>query len=223
MKWLTALAGLAVALWCGSFLMGPRVNMEESVSSVPLPPISESEIAQNVVLPQTNLAVAKGAEEQVGKTLIYDPAYVRLPYPGGDIPLERGVCADVIIRALRTQQIDLQQQVHEDMQAHFSSYPQNWKLSRPDANIDHRRVLNLETWFARQDKALPVTNRHHDYRPGDIVSWRLSNGLAHIGIVADRYASNGTPLIIHNIGAGAQIENVLFNWRIIGHYRFFSD
>ncbi len=119
---------------------------------------------------QTNAAIAQSAGTQIGKTLFYDAAYVRLDYPNGDLPLERGVCADVVIRALRSQQVDLQKRVHEDMQAHFSAYPNNWKLKRPDSNIDHRRVPNLETWFQRQNKALPVTDKYSDYQPGDIVS-----------------------------------------------------
>ncbi|WP_437441278.1 DUF1287 domain-containing protein [Salmonella enterica] len=120
---------------------------------------------------QTNAAIAQSAGTQIGKTLFYDAAYVRLDYPNGDLPLERGVCADVVIRALRSQQVDLQKRVHEDMQAHFSAYPNNWKLKRPDSNIDHRRVPNLETWFQRHNKALPVTDKYSDYQPGDIVSW----------------------------------------------------
>lgn len=168
-----------------------------------------------------NLAVASSAKQQVGKTLFYDPAYSRISYPGGDVALERGVCADVVIRALRSQQVDLQQLVHDDMKAHFSAYPQKWKLTRPDTNIDHRRVFNLETWFARHHKSQPVSDSLADYLPGDIVSWRLDNGLAHIGIVADERAWDGTPLVVHNIGSGAQLENVLFSWRIVGHYRYF--
>ncbi|MBF3355665.1 DUF1287 domain-containing protein, partial [Leptospira borgpetersenii serovar Hardjo-bovis] len=140
----------------------------------------------------------------------------------GDLPLERGVCADVVIRALRSQQVDLQKRVHEDMQAHFSAYPNNWKLKRPDSTIDHRRVPNLETWFQRQNKALPVTDKYSDYQPGDIVSWRLDNGLAHIGVVSLNVTPEGVPLVVHNIGAGAQEEDVLFNWKVTGHFRYFS-
>ncbi|EHN7704347.1 DUF1287 domain-containing protein [Salmonella enterica] len=171
---------------------------------------------------QTNAAIAQSAGTQIGKTLFYDAAYVRLDYPNGDLPLERGVCADVVIRALRSQQVDLQKRVHEDMQAHFSAYPNNWKLKRPDSNIDHRRVPNLETWFQRHNKALPVTDKYSDYQPGDIVSWRLDNGLAHIGVVSLNVTPEGVPLVVHNIGAGAQEEDVLFNWKVTGHFRYFS-
>ncbi|PDV62512.1 DUF1287 domain-containing protein, partial [Escherichia coli] len=169
----------------------------------------------------TNLAIADGARQQIGSTLFYDPAYVQLTYPGGDVPQERGVCSDVVIRALRSQKVDLQKLVHEDMAKNFAEYPQKWQLKRPDSNIDHRRVPNLETWFTRHDKTRPISKNPSDYQAGDIVSWRLDNGLAHIGVVSDGFARDGTPLVIHNIGAGAQEEDVLFSWRMVGHYRYF--
>ncbi|KDU67762.1 Uncharacterized protein conserved in bacteria [Escherichia coli] len=127
----------------------------------------------------------------------------------------------MVIRALRSQKVDLQKLVHEDMAKNFAEYPQKWKLKRPDSNIDHRRVPNLETWFSRHDKTRPTSKNPSDYQAGDIVSWRLDNGLAHIGVVSDGFARDGTPLVIHNIGAGAQEEDVLFNWRMVGHYRYF--
>ncbi len=144
-----------------------------------------------------------------------------LPILGGDVPQERGVCSDVVIRALRSQKVDLQKLVHEDMAKNFADYPQKWKLKRPDSNIDHRRVPNLETWFTRHDKTRPTSKNPSDYQAGDIVSRRLDNGLAHIGVVSDGFARDGTPLVIHNIGAGAQEEDVLFSWRMVGHYRYF--
>lgn len=159
------------------------------------------------------------ARKQVGVTLIYDPAYVRLPYPGGDVPQERGVCTDVVIRALRPQGLDLQKAVHEDMRAHFSLYPKKWGLRAPDRNIDHRRVPNLQTWFARQGWSLRPTREASSYRPGDLVTWMLPGNLPHIGIVSDRKSSTGTPLIIHNIGRGTREENILFDYPITGHYR----
>lgn len=166
--------------------------------------------------------VAHAARQQIGVTVNYDPAYVRLAYPGGDVPIERGVCSDVIVRAFRATHIDLQRLVHEDMQSHFSAYPKNWGLSKPDSNIDHRRVPNLERFFQRQGKSLVLSTRVSDYLPGDVISWRLDNGLAHIGIVSDRWASDGSkrPLVIHNIGSGARQEDVLFAWRQVGHYRW---
>ena len=165
------------------------------------------------------------ADAQTRTTVLYDPAYVSLAYPGGDVPPERGVCCDVVVRALRGAGVDLQKLVHEDMQAHFGSYPKIWGLARPDANIDHRRVPNLETFFRRQGRALPVTAIPSDYLPGDIVSWRLPNGLAHIGLVVAPQASADPArhLCVHNIGAGARVEDVLFAFKITGHFRYFAD
>ncbi|WP_322091092.1 DUF1287 domain-containing protein [Limnobaculum xujianqingii] len=171
---------------------------------------------------QTNQALALSAEDQIGKTRYYDPAYVSLKYPGGDVDIERGVCSDVVIRALRQQGADLQQLVHQDMKGNFSSYPRNWGLKKPDTNIDHRRVPNLETYFKRHKMEQPVSLNARDYLPGDIVSWRLDNGLPHIGIVTDRYTREGRPLIVHNIGSGARAEDILFLWKINGHYRYFN-
>lgn len=159
------------------------------------------------------------ARQQVGVTLSYDPAYRRLSYPGGDVPMATGVCTDVVIRALRQQGLDLQEAVHRDMRGNFSVYPKNWGLSRPDSNIDHRRVPNLMTWFTRQGWSLPVKQDAAAYRPGDIVTWDLGRGLTHIGIVSDRQAPTATPLVLHNIGRGTQEEDILFAYRITGHYR----
>lgn len=180
-----------------------------------------SGIQNRTAQPETSLDIAlvTAARKQIGVTLTYDPAYVRLPYPGGDVPASRGVCTDVVIRAFRTQRIDLQQRVHEDMRTHFAKYPQKWGLRGPDSNIDHRRVPNLQTWFARQGWSLPVTSRAGDYRVGDLVTWMLPGNLPHIGIVSDRRSLSGTPLIIHNIGHGAREDDVLFDYPITGHYR----
>lgn len=164
-------------------------------------------------------ALVTTAREQVGVTLSYDPAYRRLGYPNGDVPLNTGVCTDVVIRALREQGLDLQQAVHQDMRANFSLYPKNWGLSRPDSNIDHRRVPNLMTWFKRQGWSLPLGQDAERYRPGDIVTWDLGGGLTHIGIISDRQAGSGVPLVLHNIGRGTQEEDILFSFKITGHYR----
>ena len=165
-------------------------------------------------------ALAITARRQIGVTLSYDPAYTRISYPGGDVPESRGVCTDVVIRALRIHGIDLQRRVHEDMRAHFQKYPQKWGLRGPDRNIDHRRVPNLQTWFTREGWSVPVGNRAEDYRAGDLVTWMLPGNLPHIGIVSDRKTMvKGTPLIIHNIGRGAREEDILFDHRITGHYR----
>ena len=171
---------------------------------------------------QDAATVVTSARAQVGVTIHYDPAYARILYPMGDVPMERGVCADVLIRGFRAAGVDLQQILHEDMRAHFSAYPRSWGLRTPDSNIDHRRVPNLETFFRRKDFALPVSALAHDYHAGDVVSWRLPNGLAHIGLVSDRLVSDGSkcPLVIHNIGAGTQEEDVLFAWKVVGHFRW---
>lgn len=165
------------------------------------------------------LRLVQAARAQVGVTLGYDGSYRRLDYPGGDVPMETGVCTDVVVRAFRALGFDLQVAVHEDMRAHFARYPQSWGLRRPDRNIDHRRVPNLETWLRRQGAALGASEDPADYQPGDIVSWRLPGDLPHIGIVSDRHI-DGRPLILHNIGAGTHEEDVLFAYRIEGHFRW---
>lgn len=163
--------------------------------------------------------ILAAARSQIGVTLAYDPAYVSLKYPGGDVPLKTGVCSDVVIRALRTVGLDLQRAVHEDMSAHFSLYPQKWGLKKPDRNIDHRRVPNLMTYLQRKHVHMGEKLRiAGTYTPGDIVAWDLGNGQLHIGIVSDKKIRD-VPLIIHNIGAGAQEEDLLFKYRVIGHYR----
>lgn len=168
------------------------------------------------------VAAARGRLKSI---VIYDGRYMRLDYPNGDVPATMGVCTDVIIRSLRkAYALDLQQLVHEDMKANFSAYPTNWGLTRPDRSIDHRRVPNLETYFTRAGEALPITANPSDYKPGDIVSWRLDSnsghgGLPHIGIVSERLSRSGTPLIIHNIGGGVEESDMLFDHRITGHFR----
>ncbi|HKP86626.1 MAG TPA: DUF1287 domain-containing protein [Blastocatellia bacterium] len=166
--------------------------------------------------------VVENAIEQTRYTVTYDPSYVKLDYPGGDLPIEKGVCADVIVRAFRKGGTDLQREIHEDMARDFSAYPNKWGLSRPDSNIDHRRVPNLMTYFNRKRKAVQVTRDPKDYLPGDVVAWDLGNGLLHIGIVVNRRLPEGEKYyVVHNIGAGAKMEDVLFAWPIIGHYRYF--
>ena len=163
-----------------------------------------------------------GAIAQAGVTTGYDPAYVALDYPGGDVPETTGVCSDVLVRAFRKAGIDLQKEVHEDMKAARSEYSKKWGANKPDRNIDHRRVLNLMTYFTREGKSLPITSSATDYQPGDIVAWELTNGIDHIGIMTNMLSdSNDRYLIVHNIGAGTRIEDVLFAWTIKGHYRFF--
>src|SRR5262245_14230538 len=170
-------------------------------------------------LPAELRRIIESAHEQVGVTLYYDPSYSVIRFPGGDVPMVRGVCTDVIIRAYRGAGIDLQLLVNEDMRKAFSAYPRNWGLSRPDPNIDHRRVPNLAVFFTRHGQVLPISTEAKAYKPGDIVTWRLPNGLAHIGLVTDR-STDGRQLIVHNIGAGAKVEDVLFAFTITGHYRY---
>ena len=164
----------------------------------------------------------EGARQQVGKTTGYDGRYQQLSYPGGDVPLATGVCTDVIVRAYRHVGIDLQVLVHEDMKAAFRQYPQLWGQARPDSNIDHRRVPNLATFFRRHGQVLPFSNDPTQYHAGDIVTWRLPNGLPHIGLVMQE-TSEASPLVVHNIGAGTKIENILFAYDITGHFRYPLD
>lgn len=165
--------------------------------------------------------LVEAAQERLKQVVIYDGAYQRIDYPNGDVSPHKGVCTDVIIRSYRSLGIDLQQLVHEDMKSHFDNYPNHWGLTKPDTNIDHRRVPNLETYFSRHGTTLPITNKAVDYQPGDLVTWRLTgSGLPHIGIVSDQKASSGNYKIIHNIGWGPKMEDMLFDHRINGHYRF---
>ena len=167
-----------------------------------------------------NLLVARGAEARTLKAEIYDPAYVRIAYPMGDVADGRGVCADTLIRAFRAGGVDLQQRVHEDMKRAFASYPKLWGLKHPDTNIDHRRVPNLERFFTRAGASLPVSDNSALYQPGDAVSWRIPGNLPHIGVVSTQKAANGTPLMVHNIGAGSRLEDVLFAWKPVGWFRY---
>ena len=163
--------------------------------------------------------IVANALEQTIVTRIYDPAYVPLDYPMGDVPKDRGVCADVIIRAFRSAGVDLQKEIHEDMRRSYRAYPNLWNQPRPDPSIDHRRVANLMTWFQRNGRALPITQDPAYYRPGRVVAWKLTGGRLHIGIVTGQTApGSNRPLIVHNIGSGARLEDVLFTWEIIGHY-----
>lgn len=166
-------------------------------------------------------ALVSAAQDRLKQRVTYNGAYMRLDYPGGDVPANIGVCTDVIIRSYRAAYgFDFQKAVHEDMKTNFSAYPKNWGLKRPDKNIDHRRVPNLETYLKRQGTSLGISTKAVDFKPGDIVSWRLGGSLPHIGIVSDRKAADGTPLIIHNVGAGPQEEDVLFAYKMTGHFRF---
>jgi uncharacterized protein YijF (DUF1287 family) len=160
------------------------------------------------------------AVAQTTAAVTYDGTYRRIPYPGGDVPENVGVCTDVVIRAYRKLGIDLQVRVHEDMKQAFGAYPPLWRLRGPDPNIDHRRVPNLQTFFRRAGAELPTSREITAYRAGDLVTWMLPGNLPHIGIVTDRTSVDGVPLIIHNIGRGPAIEDALFAFPMTGHYRY---
>ncbi|MDH5367147.1 MAG: DUF1287 domain-containing protein [Cyclobacteriaceae bacterium] len=175
------------------------------------------------ILAQSNfeLKLSDAALSLTDQHVIYDPSYFSIPYPNGDVPADKGVCTDVIIRAYRKMDIDLQKEVHEDMRDNFDFYPKNWGLSKPDKNIDHRRVPNLMTYFSRFGKVKPITNNATYYVPGDIVCWNLGDGITHIGLVVNKKSlDNQRYMIVHNIGSGQVLADCLFDYKIIGHYSF---
>jgi uncharacterized protein YijF (DUF1287 family) len=175
----------------------------------------------NLAFSQDYDTLSVSALKLTEQEVTYDPSYFSIDYPNGDIPGDKGVCSDVIIRAYRLVGIDLQKDIHEDMKANFDEYPKIWGLEKPDKNIDHRRVPNLMTLFERNGTVKPITNKPEDYLPGDIVCWDLGGGITHIGIVVHIKSRDGLRhLIVHNIGAGQVIEDCLFEFKIIGHYRY---
>lgn len=166
--------------------------------------------------------LVEAAIERTTKSITYDGSYYSIEYPNGDVPKNIGVCTDVVIRSYRKLGIDLQQLVHEDISKNFDKYPSQriWGLNKPDKNIDHRRVPNLQTFFSRHGESLQITRNASNYLLGDLVTWSLPGNLPHIGIVSSSKSASGTPLIIHNIGAGPKLENMLFSYQITGHYRY---
>ncbi len=198
----------------------PALQVEEAQVSAP-PSVSVAPVRQELVdVAGKHQALIEAARSQIGVTVSYDPGYVGIDYPNGDVPSDRGVCTDVVIRAMRQAwRMDLQKVVHEDMKKSFSSYPKIWGLKRPDKNIDHRRVPNLRVYFKRQGWKKSVTAKKADYLPGDVVVSHVAGRLPHVMIVSDRFASDGTPLVIHNIGRGTAEENTLFTYPIKAHYR----
>lgn len=166
--------------------------------------------------------LSAAAIERTNARVVYDAAYRRIAYPMGDVAADRGVCADEVVRSLRALGVDLQVLMHEDMKKDFSAYPQFWGIAAPDRNIDHRRVPNLETYLTRKGYRLGPSLDARDYRPGDIVAWNLRGDagfLPHIGIVTDSIGASGWPMVVHNIGAGPKLEDVLFSWPMTGRYR----
>ncbi len=181
-----------------------------------------------LILSQTSFAdfskdLASAALERTSKNVTYDGVYIPIPYPNGDVPENIGVCTDVVIRSYRALGVDLQRLVHEDMRSNFSKYPSKriWGLANTDKNIDHRRVPNLREFFSRHGESLAISQKPGDYVKGDIISWVLPGNLPHIGIVSDKLSSTtGNPMIVHNIGSGPKLEDMLFKYKITGHYRY---
>lgn len=165
--------------------------------------------------------LVQAARNQIGKTVFYDGSYERLSYPMGDVPINKGVCTDVVIRALRETGIDLQELIHTDMTENFSQYPNNWGLKRPDPNIDHRRVPNIIKYYERQGKTQPLPVRLTNIKPGDFFAWLLPNGRPHIAVISK--IKGKKVYMIHNIGAGAEEEQIVYNWQIIAHIRPFPQ
>jgi uncharacterized protein YijF (DUF1287 family) len=191
---------------------GARLAPSGATPQPTVKPVYESPVLERLVA---------AAVERTSHEVEYDPSYFKLDYPGGDVPEGKGVCTDEVIRPYRALGIDLQKEVHEDMAANFSRYPTKFNLTKTDTNIDHRRVPNLRVFFERKGKSLPITDEATDYRPGDIVTWDLNASQTHIGIVVDvPSATPGRYLIMHNIGRGPKLEDVLFAWKITGHYRY---
>ena len=206
----------SVAAWsllCLSALLSPGALIANAQSGeVP----SRQEFTKGLVA---------AAIERTHHSVRYVSEYVRIPYPGGDVPADTGVCTDEVIRAYRAVGVDLQKEVHEDMEQNFAVYPnqRRWRLAHPDSNIDHRRVPNLMVFFQRKGESVPITSRAEDYAPGDLVTWDLGRGVPHIGIVVDQKSRwSGRYQIVHNIGEGPKMEDVLFNWKITGHYRYYG-
>lgn len=183
--------------------------------------LPQDDTAQRRVTFLANLVAA--AVQRDNLPVRYDGRYVRIPYPGGDVPSDTGVCTDELIRVYRRAGIDLQKEVHEDMARNFAAYPKKWRLQRPDPNIDHRRVPNLATFFRRKGEVLRISATAVDYAPGDLVTWDLGGGVPHIGIVVSRRSPDEKRyMLLHNIGAGPKVEDVLFRWKVTGHFRYYG-
>lgn len=179
----------------------------------------ESEISVNPDTFESKLSAA--AISIIDADIAYTPNYISIKYPNGDVPAKTGVCTDVVIRSYRKLGIDLQKEVHEDMINNFSKYPKTWGLKKTDTNIDHRRVPNLEVFFARKGQKLPVTEKTNNYKTGELVTWMINGKLPHIGIVTNKKSPDGKRLmIVHNVGGGQVLEDCLFSWKIVGHFKY---
>jgi uncharacterized protein YijF (DUF1287 family) len=215
----TSVIVLALAL-----LLSTACQQQVARTVKPLkPPVQQTEtIPLSAKSPPQLKLIIDGAIDQIGKTTSYDPSYQKIGYPNGDVPIETGVCSDVIVRAFRKGGIDLQKDLHEDMKDNFSAYPTRWGLKGTDSNIDHRRVPNLQTYFSRKGESLATDGGSETFLPGDIVTWDLGLGTEHVGMVVNVWNKpTQRYLIVHNIGGGAMMEDVLFAWKITGHYRYF--
>ena len=193
-------------------------KMTDAISS------NQKEIIQNINIENPNTFAKKlsnAAISIIDDKIVYTPSYVAIKYPNGDVPAKTGVCTDVVIRAYRKLGIDLQKEVHEDMKANFSVYPKTWGLKTTDKNIDHRRVPNLEVFFDRKGEKLKVTKNASDYKTGDLVTWMIAGKMPHVGIVTHKKSTDGKRnLIVHNVGGGQVLQDCLFSYDIVGHYRF---
>jgi uncharacterized protein YijF (DUF1287 family) len=219
MNILAVLANITVLLTFAAALAGCSGNAYKPESTAA--PVEEPSL--EAIKSEPIRKVLASAFAQTEATPNYSHEYIVIPYPNGDVPADTGACTDVIIRAFRNAGVDLQKEVHEDMEVNFSKYPQKWGLTRTDTNIDHRRVPNLQTYFTRKGASLPVSLDSAGYKPGDVVSWDIDGkGMTHIGVVSNWRASvNGPYLVVHNIGAGTRLEDRLFAWKITGHFRYF--
>ncbi|HEY0098853.1 MAG TPA: DUF1287 domain-containing protein [Pyrinomonadaceae bacterium] len=222
-KFFTHATFLCVLLFaCGACAIPRAVSQRKgetpaSRAATPTPQAAVKPVYESPVLER----LVAAAVERTTHEVEYDPTYYKLEYPNGDVPADKGVCTDEVIRSYRALGIDLQKEVHEDMSANFSRYPTKFGLTTTDTNIDHRRVPNLRVFFERKGRSLPITDEPADYKPGDIVTWDLNASQTHIGIVVDvPSATPGRYMIMHNIGQGPKIEDILFAWKITGHYRY---
>lgn len=212
------IASLALFSLLGALSCNPASSTPPRVPAGGLPDPSDPQT--HILDAQFRRRLSDAAIERTRHRVVYDGKYSKIPYPMGDVPKETGVCTDVVIRSYRELGIDLQKEVHEDMRENFHLYPSRWGLKGPDPNIDHRRVLNLEVFFARKGLEVAATNDPKDYLPGDIVTSIVGGNLPHIGIVVDRKTRGGIPLVVHNIGRGPQLEDVLFEFPMTGHFRY---
>ena len=220
-RWVATLGCLASLAACDA--APPIPQAAKSAANALLGHGEDPKVNRDWTSPQIayGLRLSAEADERATQSVVYDASYQRIAYPNGDVAADRGVCADEIVRAYRLLGIDLQRLVHEDMRRAFSDYPKRWGLRAPDKNIDHRRVPNLATFFERHGTSLAVSTDGNHYKPGDVVAWALVDGRPHIGMVTERRSSDGKrPLVLHNIGFGPQIEDMLFGLKITGHYRY---